>query len=202
MKNPQPERKHAMNPKRIVSIVVVALSLAPMLLAQSASSPAVGTDDAAMQSAIKSIQAWGKDPVLVREVAAQNALKVSATQIQVIDRAWMSGGESDRVARLLGNACAQHLKALVGAQPGFSESFVTDNQGANVCMTSRTSDYWQGDEAKWQKAFNSGRGAVFVDQPKYDTSAKAILVQVSVPVLDGTIAIGTITVGVNPKLIR
>jgi sensor histidine kinase regulating citrate/malate metabolism len=72
-----------------------------------------------------------------------------------------------------------------------------DNQGANVCMTNRTSDYWQGDEAKWQKSFEGGKGAIFIDERKYDSSAKAVIVQISVPVMDGDKAIGAITVGIK-----
>ena len=72
-----------------------------------------------------------------------------------------------------------------------------DNQGANVAMTDKTSDYWQGDEAKFQKAFNGGAGAVFIDAVKFDESAQAYLVQVSVPVMDGDQAIGAITMGID-----
>jgi hypothetical protein len=192
-----------MNSTRSIFIVIATLLTCSLALGQGVQNAAVpATDDAALQKAVKTVQAWGRDPVLVREVEAQNALKMTADAIRVIDRAWMSGGEATRVSRLLENACAQHLESLAASQPGFGESFVTDNQGANVCMTDRTSDFWQGDEPKWLKAFAGGKGAVFVDQPKYDTSAKAILVQVSVPVMNGGAAIGTITVGVNPKAIR
>lgn len=182
--------------------------LAFLLLATTAfaQAPAKSTlspeEHAALQKAVAIIESWGKDPAIVREVAAENARGMTASEIQTIDKAWMSGGEADRAAKLQSNACASHLKALISAKAGFNESFVMDNQGANVCMTDRTSDFWQGDEAKWQKSFNGGKGATFVDQPRYDVSAKAILVQVSVPVMDGGAAIGAITVGLNTKALQ
>lgn len=44
----------------------------------------------------------------------------------------------------------------------YAEIFVIDYQGAIVVMTNKTSDYWQGDELKFEKAFNQGQGQVFV----------------------------------------
>lgn len=72
-----------------------------------------------------------------------------------------------------------------------------DDQGALVCATAKTTDYWQGDEAKWQRAFNDGKGDVFIDRPKFDDSSAQRLAQISVPVLDKGVAIGAITVGVS-----
>ncbi|HSP17196.1 MAG TPA: PDC sensor domain-containing protein [Thermoanaerobaculia bacterium] len=185
--------------KRVITITIMILIFCTSLvLGQETKKAAIAPDlDAAIQKAAKAIEKWGKDPALVREVRAQNAQNMTQPDIDRIDKAWMDGGEQQRVSALLGNACAARLKTLVGQNPAFSESFVMDDKGANVCMTERTSDFWQGDEAKWQKSFAAGKGAVFIDSPKYDTSAKAILVQVSVPVMDGDRAIGAITVGVN-----
>lgn len=72
-----------------------------------------------------------------------------------------------------------------------------DNQGAIVAMTNKTSDYWQGDEAKFQKSFNGGEGAINIGKEKFDDSAQAYLVQVSIPILDGDKAVGALTIGVN-----
>ena len=72
-----------------------------------------------------------------------------------------------------------------------------DNQGANVAMTNRTSDYWQGDEAKFKKSFNGGKGGIFIDEVEFDLSCMAFLIQISVPVMDGDKAIGAITFGID-----
>jgi uncharacterized phage infection (PIP) family protein YhgE len=37
---------------------------------------------------------------------------------------------------------------------------VKDNKGLNVGQSDVTSDYWQGDEAKWKKSYKMGAGAV------------------------------------------
>jgi len=44
---------------------------------------------------------------------------------------------------------------------------------------------------------NGGKGTIFIDERKYDSSAKGVLVQISVPVMDGDKTIGAITVGVK-----
>jgi hypothetical protein len=93
--------------------------------------------------------------------------------------------------------CGQYLTEIQNSAPYFAEIFVMDNQGANVAMTDKTSDYWQGDEAKFKKSFNGGSGEVFVDDVEFDDSTQAYLVQVSVPVKDDGRVIGAITFGIE-----
>jgi hypothetical protein len=185
---------------RISIPFALTLVLAAMpLLAQTPSSALSPQAEAALQVEAKRIEAMGKDPEIAKAVAKQNAVKMSLDQIEQIDKAWIGGGEDARIRELQTNACAVRLKALISKFPAYGESFVMDNQGANVCMAGKTSDYWQGDEAKWQKSFNGGKGQSFIDKAHYDTSSKAILVQISVPVMDGAQTIGAITVGVDPS---
>ena len=77
------------------------------------------------------------------------------------------------------------------------EAFVTDRRGAIVCAAQTTSDYWQGDEPKFVNAFKEGRGATFIDRPRFDESANANVAHISVPVMDGGKAIGVVVVGVR-----
>ena len=42
----------------------------------------------------------------------------------------------------------------------------------------------------------SGRGAVFIDRPRFDESAKATLGFISLPMRDGATVVGVVTVGV------
>lgn len=75
--------------------------------------------------------------------------------------------------------------------------FVMDNLGANVCMSDKTSDHWQGDEPKFTESYKGGQGAVHIGDVIFDDSTQAYLVQVSVPVTDGGTVIGAITIGVD-----
>ena len=94
------------------------------------------------------------------------------------------------------------LTEILESEEFYAEIFVMDNKGANVCMTDKTSDYWQGDEAKFQKSYAGGSGAVFVDDVEFDESTQAYLVQVSVPVKDNGKVIGAITFGIDIDKIK
>ena len=39
-----------------------------------------------------------------------------------------------------------------------------DAMGLNVAASDVTSDYWQGDEAKFKKTYAVGSGAIFIDE--------------------------------------
>ena len=144
------------------------------------------------------IAALGADPVIIDAVKAANSQGKSLDQIKAQDEEWQkTPGIADFMQSLMDTECAKRIKSFRDSKPYFSEIFVMDNQGANVAMTDKTSDYWQGDEAKFQKSFNNGAGSIFVDEVKFDDSTQGYLVQVSVPVKDGETTIGTITVGID-----
>jgi hypothetical protein len=179
--------------KNLVYVLAVALlfTCAAPLMAEEA--PQKVKDLAQTQLA-----AIGKDASIVTAVKAENAKGKSLDQIKEMDQKWCkTPGVADFMQAVMDSECGKYLRSLQGSKPYFAEIFVMDNQGANVAMTDKTSDYWQGDEAKFTKSFNGGSGAVFVDEVKFDDSAQAYLVQVSVPVWDGDTAIGAITFGIN-----
>ncbi|HJQ40468.1 MAG TPA: PDC sensor domain-containing protein [Thermoanaerobaculia bacterium] len=150
-----------------------------------------------LESEAAKLRTWGSDAELVAAVKAQNAKRVPLKIIQTLDADWIAGKAEALVKQTTGATCSAHLRQLAGANATYGEVFVMDDQGALVCANAKTSDYWQGDEAKWQRAFNSGKGDVFIDRPRYDESASRNLAQISVPVLDGGKAIGVITVGLS-----
>ena len=144
----------------------------------------------------------GTDPVIVAAVRAENAKGKTLDQIKDMDGKWKATpGIADYMQALMSSDCGQYLRKTLNSQPYYAEIFVMDNQGANVAMSDKTSDYWQGDEAKFQKSYNGGNGAVFVDEVEFDDSTQAYLCQVSVPVIDGGKVIGAITIGVDVEKI-
>ncbi len=141
---------------------------------------------------------YGTDAVLVAAVKDENAKGKTLDQIKSLDEKWKNtAGIDDSMKAMMSNPCAQELKKIADTNPSFVEIFVMDDKGANVCMTDKTSDYWQGDEAKFQKSFADGKGEIFVDDVEFDDSSQTYLVQVSVPVMDGGKAIGAITFGLD-----
>ena len=73
-----------------------------------------------------------------------------------------------------------------------------DQVGLNVAVSEPTSDYWQGDEAKWSQTYLAGAGAMHVSDVELDESTQTYQAQVSLTVVDASGApIGAITFGVN-----
>jgi hypothetical protein len=135
----------------------------------------------------------------VAAVEAQNAKGMTLAQIQDQDKKWTAAEEELPIQKeLMNNACAKEIVNLVKKLPAIKEAFVMDNQGANVCENTLTSDYWQGDEAKWKNSFNGGKGGVDVGKVKFDKSANANLQQVSLPIIGkGGKVIGAVTFGLS-----
>ena len=140
----------------------------------------------------------GTDSVIVKAVKDENAKGKTLAQIQEMDKKWKATpGIVDYMRALMDNECGKRLLRIQNSAPYYAEIFVMDNQGANVAMNDKTSDYWQGDEAKFKNSYKGGDGSVFVDEVEFDDSTQAYLVQVSVPVKDGDKAIGAITFGID-----
>lgn len=172
----------------IASAALVGLFTVHHALAQDA--------PAAVTALIPVVKKWGENPVLVAAVKEQNAKSATLEQIQKRDKEWMATtGMDDQMKAIMKNSGAQELDKLEATKPYFFESILMDNQGANVAMTNKTSDYWQGDEPKFTNAFKVG--GVDIGKSKFDDSAKAYLIQVSVPVVDAGKVIGALCVGIN-----
>lgn len=178
---------------KYLSLAVLMLLLLPIV--------GRGQSADALQKALTAeatrLQAWAMDETIVDAVKRQNAKGVSLAEIQKLDREWMAGGADAAVRQVTTGACADRLRALTGQDARYGETFAMDDQGALVCATQRTTDYWQGDEAKWARTFNGGNGTLFIDRPKLDDSAKVRLAQISLPVVENGKTIGAITVGIN-----
>lgn len=152
-----------------------------------------------LRSEISTLQKeWGNNQILVKAVQAQNSQATALDKIKSIDKKWMeTAGLDDFMKTLLTNEAAKTLAALEKRHPYVMESFIMDNQGALVGMTNKTSDYWQGDEAKFTESYKGGNGSTHIGEIEFDKSAQAYLAQVSVPVVTNNTTIGVITIGIN-----
>jgi len=140
----------------------------------------------------------GKEPVIIEAVKAANAEKRPLSSIKELDEQWKAKqGVADYMQVLMDNPCGKYLRELQDVEPYIAEAFAMDNQGANICITGKTSDYWQGDENKFVVSYNRGRGGIFVDVVEFDDNAQVKISQVSVPVVEGDKVIGAITFGVD-----
>jgi hypothetical protein len=153
----------------------------------------------------KRFMEWAGNPVVVEAVKeANNKPARTISEIIQMDKKWVEGTfDREWVNELQDNPCAVYLKQLQNQKSRgknlYSEIFVMDKQGCIVAESEKTSDYWQGDEDKFVRAFADGKGMIFIDEADYDESTKTPLIQVSVPVLDPDTeeAIGVMTIGLN-----
>ena len=136
-------------------------------------------------------------------VGAQNdrLQKLPQEQIDALDAQWRAERESDDkplIAATLSNPLSVYLTRLQGKSLGlYAEIFVMDHNGLNVGQSSITGDFWQGDEAKFQKTYDVSGDALFVDEPEWDEDNKIWRGQVSFTLTDNGKSIGAVTMEVN-----
>lgn len=155
------------------------------------------------------VQAWLKDPIVINAIKAQNAKSASLSQADIdrLDKQWRSEtGSSNQplIKSVLSNDLSKFLKKKKDASQGlYTEIFVMDDKGLNVGQSDVTSDYWQGDEAKWKKTYLVGANAMHIGGVKKDESTQMFQSQLSMPVVDpaDNKVIGAITVGINVELL-
>src|SRR3990172_10361421 len=92
-------------------------------------------------------------------------------EIETLNREWEAAtGVTAFMRALIDHPAAQRLKEVRRSSPEIQEAFLTDALGANVAITNKTSDFFQGDEVQYLEAFNPGKGGVHVGELALDTS--------------------------------
>ncbi|MES1991321.1 MAG: hypothetical protein V4441_10275 [Pseudomonadota bacterium] len=128
---------------------------------------------------------------------------IDQTEIDKFDKQWRDETKNTSqplIAQLMGNPLSSFLIRKKAESLGlFTEIFVFDAKGLNVGQSSVTSDYWQGDEPKYQETFAKGHDAILIDEPEYDDETKSTRQQVSFAIVDPETneLIGAATVEVN-----
>lgn len=189
--------------RKIVIAVLASILFAPV-------AHAAGEHEAPIRKLVADqIKGWTSNPAIVQAVKAQNEKHAGLTQadIDALDQKWRAETEASAkpmIDGLLARDASKKLVAYKNDGAGlFTEIFVMDNKGLNVAQSDATSDYWQGDEAKWKKTFLAGADGMFIDEVEFDESTQTYQAQVSVSIADPDSgeAIGAITVGVNVELL-
>jgi len=158
----------------------------------------------------KEIKPLAKLPSLILAIKQQNKTNIDLNQKQIItlDQKWRLETEKidhPFIDQLLNNAASKQLQFIKNNKNGLiTEIIVTDNKGLNVAISDITSDYWQGDEDKWQRTLPLGPEAVFISDPDIDQSTQQFQIQISVTVSDpeNNEGIGSLTVGVDLDLLE
>lgn len=154
---------------------------------------------------VQSIRDFVDQDVVMMSVLNQNKKYANLDQEEIIalDNMWRAETKSEDqplISATLANPLSSYLTRVQAHAIGlYSEMFVMDKNGLNVGQSNISSDYWQGDEAKFQKTYLEGPDAVFIDDPEYDSKLGIWRAQVNLAIADaaGKQAVGAITVEVN-----
>lgn len=151
------------------------------------------------------VRPWITDASIVDALKDQNDMLSHLTPqaILELDAQWRTEfGSTHRplINSVLSSPLSQFLKEKQAQSDGvITEIFVIDAKGLSVGESEITSDYWQGDEAKWQETFLVGADVLFIDKAEKDESTQMLQSQASMTISDPRTGqpIGSITVGIN-----
>jgi hypothetical protein len=180
-------------------------------VAGTAHSTGAGEFDARLHElAAGEISNWISDPSIVAAILAQNQITGSYADAEIdsLDKAWRSeigAVAQPKINAVLDTATSDMLRGMRDESRGlYTEIFVMDARGLNVAASDITSDYWQGDEAKWQETYPAGPNAIHIGEVELDESTQTYQSQLSLSIADPATgaAIGAITIGVNVGLLN
>ncbi|MFZ2099521.1 MAG: hypothetical protein WAU86_03050 [Oricola sp.] len=153
------------------------------------------------------VRSWVNGPEVVAAIREQNLRTVGYDDaaIKASDDAWRAevgseGADRPMVEEVMQRGVSLYLKQKQRAADWMIvEIILMDAKGLNVGLSTPTSDYWQGDEAKHQKTFQAASRDLFIDDVEFEPDSGLLLSQVSETIFDPDSGepIGAVTVSVN-----
>lgn len=184
-------------------------ALAPIVPASTATAQDIGEyADEVEALAQGELQEWIADPVFVFAIREQNELFGTMTpeEIDILDKQWRAeNGRGPMIFDLLDRQGSIILRDRRELSEGvITEIILMDKYGLNVAISDPTTDYYQGDEAKYQETYLLGPEAVHVSEVEFDESTQKEQTQVSLTIVDPETGepIGAVTFGVDLKVLE
>jgi signal transduction histidine kinase len=147
---------------------------------------------AGLSAEVSDAKSLALTPTLLQAVENSNrsyegkSREMIAEEIMRIDGEWQKEQKIDDTIRTyLSNPVSNYLHDILRLQSQkYAEIFVTDEQGALVGATGKTTDFYQADEEWWDKAFNKGNGRSIIQGVDFDESVQTRTITIAVPVRD------------------
>lgn len=148
--------------------------------------------------------------VVLAAIRAHNARRLPTDEASIarMEEAWREQrlyDIGDLMRGVENSDASAYLRRLKRESRGvITEILIMGDDGYLVAQSDMASDYFQGDEAKFQKTAATGAETVFVDEIHFDASVLTHQAQVSFTIADpvsGAI-IGAATVGVAADVLR
>ena len=173
-----------------------------------AAAPAWASEEAYRAFATEQAAVWLANPVIQSAIATGNDAHGALTEAEIIDldtlwRAQIESSDSPLINQVMSSPASDYLRQIVDESQGaIAEIILMDNRGLNAAVSAVTSDFWQGDEDKFQMTFDVGPDAMHAGEVELDESTGRYVVQVSVPVLDAAgQMIGAATFSLDAELL-
>jgi hypothetical protein len=171
---------------------LIALLLGIVLIAEGRAATLDPALQPKLDAKIMQFKAWAAEPVLIAAIKAQNAGK-SAEASAMTQAQWQAATVLDPFVRsLTKNATAELLKSK--RSDDVAEAFVSSADGTKVAFLSKPTNWSHKGKAKHDTPMN---GTLWQGEVEVDESTGLQQIQVSVPVLDGGKAIGSLVVGLS-----
>src|SRR3546814_13418213 len=104
--------------------------------------------------------------MMTLEASNARYLGLDQAGIQALDQQWVAEREVEDqplITAVLSSPLSSYLTRIQADSQGlFTAIFVMDRSGLNAGQSAITSDFWQGDEAKFQKTFRVGPDAISI----------------------------------------
>jgi hypothetical protein len=145
------------------------------------------------------------DPMLhavVRE-STKSHRKLGWDEARALDRRWRDeradGKHDGLVDAIAANGLSKWLNVQMAGAPNgaVTEVHVIDGLGWNVGETRESADFFQGDELQWQEILPNTADAVIVSELEDNGGKGRTLALISLPIDEGDVNIGVVTLGVD-----
>lgn len=151
------------------------------------------------------LSGWLANDALIGAIKTQNDAHAQLSEDDIIsyDNDWREqakNGGGPLINQLLEHEVSKWLRdRQLGTAGLITEVFIMDNKGLNVAQSVETSDYWQGDEAKWKETYGTDGGGLHIAEIEFDDSTGFYQTQASMPIFDPQTneKIGAVTFGIN-----
>ena len=174
---------------RTIALLSLSLVAALPMFAHGALDEAVQKK---VDAKVAEIRGWASDATLVSAVKAQNAATPDAYKDMTNDK-WKTLTKLDPAVRGLStNDAGKFLRSK--KDEILSEAFLNSADGTKVALLAKTSKWNHKGQPKHDQPM---AGKVWQGEPEVDESTGVKQLQISVPVMDGDKAIGSLVVGMS-----
>ncbi|MDO8436467.1 MAG: hypothetical protein Q7S82_03800, partial [bacterium] len=108
-----------------------------------------------------------------------------------MDKRWADSENSGPFIKLYtDSSLSAEMTDIIKENNEIAEIMLTDMRGALIAASGETTDFYQGDEDWWQKAFAGGDGRKFIGEVSFDESANVLAIAFAFPVQGGGLGPG------------